>query len=342
MRLQAIIPLTLAALTGCVTTTEPEQTYAKANSVVAAEITRRISDIQFQHRGELLENLMWLAQAGEQAIPYLLEAVHHQEPKVRANAAWVLGRIKDRRVIGDLQSAANDSNQTVRLEVARTLVTLGDIKFAPALIEGLDSDRPAVRYNCHQALKESTGRDFGYDHLAESAVDRQRAVLRWRQWWGDQFQDPWFASSYAQAHGIDGTAPERPAMPAAPMTEMAPNPQGEQTPATQGRQGPQTQQPQQTSSPSTGSTDGSSTMGSATTGTGTQAMPVQPANPGTQPSGQPSNTTTSQPSATPTGAPSSAPAQTPSSSTPAPSNAGQPQAPAPSSQASRTSTPQGR
>lgn len=221
MRLQAIIPLTLVALTGCMTTSGSDQPYAKANSVVAAEISRRVSDIQFQHRTELLDNLMWLAQSGEQAIPYLLEAVQHQEPKVRANAAWVLGRIKDRRVIPELQTAVNDSNPTVRLEVARTLVGLGDIKYAPALIEGLDSDRPAVRYNCHQALKDASGRDFGYDHLAESATDRQRAVLRWRQWWGDQFQDPWFASSYAQAHGFDGMASEQPATPA-PMTETAP------------------------------------------------------------------------------------------------------------------------
>ncbi|MEZ5962768.1 MAG: HEAT repeat domain-containing protein [Planctomycetota bacterium] len=230
MRLQAIIPLTLAVLTGCMSTTTSDQSYVKANSVVAAEITRRISDIQYQHRNDLLDNLMWLAQSGEQAIPYLLDAMHHQEPKVRANAAWVLGRIKDRRVIPELETAANDQNQTVRLEIARTLVTLGDIKYAPALIEGLDSDRPAVRYNCHQALKEASGRDFGYDHLAESEVDRQRATLRWRQWWGEQFQDPWFASSYAQAHGFDANDTGRPAMPSpAPMTETAP-----QTPPSDG------------------------------------------------------------------------------------------------------------
>jgi len=224
MRLQAIIPLTLATLIGCATTSTPEATYAKANPVVASEIATRISEIQFQHREELLDNLMWLAQSGEQAIPFLLEATHHQDAKVRANVAWVLGRIHDRRVIPELQAAASDQNPTVRLEVARTLVTLGDVKYAPALIEGLDSDRPAVRYNCHQALKEATGRDFGYDHLAENQVERQRAVLRWRQWWGEQFQDPWFASSYAQAHGFDGMDTTRPAQPPAPMTETAPNP----------------------------------------------------------------------------------------------------------------------
>ncbi len=215
---QAIIPLILATLTGCMTTGS-DQSYAKANTVMAAEISRRIQEIQFQHRTELLDNLMWLAQAGEQAIPSLLPALKHDEPKVRANAAWVLGRIKDRRAIGDLQSAAGDSNPTVRIEVARSLVTLGDVKYAPALIEGLDSERPAVRYNCHQALKEATGRDFGYDHLAENVTERQRAVLRWRQWWGEQFQDQWFASSYAQTHGFaQGSAP----VPAMPMTEMAP------------------------------------------------------------------------------------------------------------------------
>ena len=220
---QAIIPLILVTLTGCMTTGS-SQSYAKANTVMAAEISRRIADIQFQQRTELLDNLMWLAQSGEQAIPYLVTALKHDEPKVRANASWVLGRIRDRRVIPDLQLAAGDSNPTVRLEIARTLVSLGDVKFAPALIEGLDSERPAVRYNCHQALKESTGRDFGYDHLAENATDRQRAVLRWRQWWGEQFQDQWFASSYAQAHGFTQGANDQgtQAVPSTPMTETAP------------------------------------------------------------------------------------------------------------------------
>jgi hypothetical protein len=104
-----------------------------------------------------------------------------------------------------------------------------------------------VRYNCHQALKEATGRDFGYDHLAENATERQRAVLRWRQWWGDQFQDQWFASSYAQAHGFTQGDGSSSATPSTPMTETQP-PQGSSDqgvevqsgstqPQSQGRQG---------------------------------------------------------------------------------------------------------
>lgn len=236
MRLQAIIPLALATLAGCTTTTT-DQPYAKANSVMAAEIGRRVKDMEFQQRTELLDNLMWLAQTGEQAIPFLLEGLNAQSPKVRSNSAWVLGRIRDRRVIGDLQQHVNDSNQSVRLEVARSLVLMGDMKQAPALIEGLDSDRVAVRFNCHQALKEASGRDFGYDHLAESEIDRQKSALRWRQWWGEQFSDPWFAQSYAQAHGLDAQAPRANNQPAAtPMSETIPQQQGNQ-PKPQGQDG---------------------------------------------------------------------------------------------------------
>jgi HEAT repeat protein len=178
MRLQATFPLALAlvSLVSCNTAT-PDDPYAKANSVMAAEIGRRVKDMEFQQRTELLDNLMWLAQTGEQSIPFLVEGLQHQAPKVRSNSAWVLGRIRDRRVIATLQQHVNDSNQSVRLEVSRSLVLLGDMKQAPALIEGLDSDRVAVRFNCHQALKEATGRDFGYDHLAESELDRQKAAL---------------------------------------------------------------------------------------------------------------------------------------------------------------------
>lgn len=66
---------------------------------MAGEITRRVEQIPYQHREELLQSLMWLAQTGEQTIPALLTGLHHGNPKVRSSCAWVLGRIGDRRVI---------------------------------------------------------------------------------------------------------------------------------------------------------------------------------------------------------------------------------------------------
>ena len=61
------------------------------------EIDHRVAQIPYQHREELFNNLLWLSQSGEQAIPALLVGLEHAEPKVRSNCAWVLARIGDRQ-----------------------------------------------------------------------------------------------------------------------------------------------------------------------------------------------------------------------------------------------------
>ena len=72
--------------------------YAEPNALMRREIQTRINDIAFQHQQELLDSLLWLhSKAGETAIPDLLDALEHEDPKVRSSAAWVLGRIRDRR-----------------------------------------------------------------------------------------------------------------------------------------------------------------------------------------------------------------------------------------------------
>ena len=186
---------------------EEQSPFAQPNSLMAGEIENRVQQIPFQHREELLQNLMWLAQTGETTIPALLRGLDSDSPKVRSSSAWVLGRIADRRVIPYLQPMTKDDNETVRLEAARTLVLLGDLDQSPQLIEGLDSGKKEVRYLCHEALKAATGRDFGYDHLSENQMQRQLAVLNWRQWWGEYSGDTFFAQSYEQRNQLNVAAP---------------------------------------------------------------------------------------------------------------------------------------
>ncbi len=209
----------LFAFASCSTTSNSanvDTTYGKPNSIVTNEIEARVAEIPYQHRDELLDNLMWLAQTGEPAIPSLLKGLQNSEAKVRSSCAWVLGRIGDRRVIGELRNHTTDNTEAVRLEVCRTLVLLGDLQQAPTLIEGLDSDRREVRYMCHEALKTATGRDFGYDHLSLDVNGRRSATLSWRKWWSDYSGDSFFASSYAARHQINENA-----VPAAPMGETS-------------------------------------------------------------------------------------------------------------------------
>lgn len=217
MRIAALSATLLFCFAACTTTetTSNNSPYQQPNSLMAGEITRRVEQIPYQHREELLQSLMWLAQTGEQTIPALLTGLHHENPKVRSSCAWVLGRIGDRRVIPDLQQVMKDDEATVRMEAARTLVSLGDLNWSPTLIEGLDSDRKEVRYLCHEALKASTGHDFGYDHLNESKDQMMVSVLRWRQWWSEYSGDAFFAQSYQQKNHLD-------AQPAQPMGETKP------------------------------------------------------------------------------------------------------------------------
>lgn len=211
----------LLVLAACGTTRQQESTFVQPNELMGQEIQRRVDQIQYQHRDELFNSLLWLAQCGEQAVPALLDGLEHSEPKVRSNCAWVLAQIGDRRVIPHLQSLTDDEHETVRLEAARTLVLLGDLKHVPTLIEGLDSDKKEVRYLCHAALKDSTGRDFDYDHLTDDAFARAQTVYRWREWWSEQSGDKFFASTYAEQHGLRTEA----ARPAAPGGETAPQPE---------------------------------------------------------------------------------------------------------------------
>ncbi len=244
MRIAATAATLLFAFTACSTTGTSDSPYQQPNGLMAGEITRRIEQIPYQHREDLLNNLMWLAQTGEQTIPSLLDGLHHESPKVRSSCAWVLGRIHDRRTIPSLQQAMRDSEQTVRMECARSLVTMGDLAWAPNLIEGLDSDRKEVRYMCHEALKTSTGHDFGYDHLNQNVAELKQSVLRWRQWWSEYSGDEYFAQSYMQANGLT-------AQPAMPMVEQKPMPpmpldnvQGNDQPQPVPNNEPQTNPPQ--------------------------------------------------------------------------------------------------
>ncbi len=217
-------------LAGCGTVTSGSG-FVEPNALMAKEINNRVDQISYQHRQELLDNLLWLSsKAGDQAIPALLRGLHNSEPKVRSSCAWVLSRIRDRRVIPYLRELVHDPHESVRLEVARALVTLGDLKEVPTLISGLDSPLLPVRYNCHMALKDATQRDFGYDHLSESETQRKKAVLAWWQWWGEQSGDPWFAKKYAMDNGLgtpgqppaQGPVPPSPQVPPAPMVPPAP------------------------------------------------------------------------------------------------------------------------
>lgn len=290
MRIAATGATLLLFLQACSTTkTSSESQFQEPNSLMAGEITRRVEQIAYQHRDELYQNLLWLAQTGEQTIPAMLTGLRNENPKVRSSCAWVLGRLRDRRTIPNLQTAMKDSEPGVRLEVARSLVSMGDLSCSPNLIEGLDSDKKEVRYMCHETLKAATGHDFGYDHLNQNEGELRLAVLRWRQWWGEYSGDTFFAQNYQRAHNLQPQV-------------AAPN--GETKPTT-GGEAPNLQNAQDPPQPQNGTQSPGSTPTPGTQGQGNPAGNAAPPSPGTTP-----------PSPTP--GTSTPPATTPSNAAPAP------------------------
>lgn len=65
MRIAAIGATLLLAFASCSSTPiASESPFQQPNSLMAGEIDQRIEQIPYQHREELLQNLMWLAQTG--------------------------------------------------------------------------------------------------------------------------------------------------------------------------------------------------------------------------------------------------------------------------------------
>lgn len=167
----------------------------KPSKLMADTIKDRISQIEYQDGDELLANLTWLSNQGIASLPGLIEALDNPVPKVRANAAWCLGQAGNRKAIPYLQQRAKDKNATVRLEIARQLLFLGDYSQVATLIEGLDSDNTRVRFLAYEALRSTTGKDYGYDFRVASQEGRAESVAKWNTWWTEQKGSQWFENT---------------------------------------------------------------------------------------------------------------------------------------------------
>ncbi len=192
--------LTFASTSCGSTTANPELSgIAKPSQLMSDTIQDRISQIEYQEGDELLANLAWLSNQGVASLPGLIEALDNPVPKVRANAAWCLGQAGDRKAIPFLQKHANDKNSTVRLEVSRQLLFLGDYSQVATLIDGLDSENGRVRFLAYEALRSTTGKDFGYDFRVASKEGRAESVAEWGSWWDEQKQSQWFENTSRMA-----------------------------------------------------------------------------------------------------------------------------------------------
>jgi hypothetical protein len=93
-----------------------------------------------------------LREMGEAAVEPLIKALRDRSSRIRANAAWVLGRLKDERSVEPLVKALKDGSAGVRAYAALALGKIGDKKAVPALEEALNDRDEDVGKTAQQAL----------------------------------------------------------------------------------------------------------------------------------------------------------------------------------------------
>lgn len=93
-----------------------------------------------------------LRELGAQAVPALLEGLTKKEDTVRAESAFVLGRVGSRQVVPALIKALKDPAKQVREKAAYALGELADPRATQGLIKCLQDPQTAVRANAAFAL----------------------------------------------------------------------------------------------------------------------------------------------------------------------------------------------
>jgi len=164
--------------------------YFAGDAATRDEVTALVAELA-QARGEkVIEVGMRLVGRGEPAVPALREALVAPDPALRANAAYLLGVLKDRRTVPDLRRAAiDDADSMVRYEAAAALLELHDASGFAVLVGGLDDPDARRRAKCVDVLAEKTRERFGYEPDGDPA-ERAAAVRRWRAWLAARAQDP--------------------------------------------------------------------------------------------------------------------------------------------------------
>lgn len=178
--------LAVAALTtlGCASKKE----YPDTPPVIQGQIDMIVDRLRRETGQEFLSDIRRLVAYDVYAVPKLVELLDERDHRLRSGAAFALGDINDPRVIPALKDHLEDSNEMVRLEIARSLLTRGEWSGIPVLIRGLRSPEAAVRMHCDEALRSQTLKDFSFP-VNGSPEDREASIHKWEDWWEKAQQD---------------------------------------------------------------------------------------------------------------------------------------------------------
>ncbi|BAZ47776.1 HEAT domain protein repeat-containing protein [Nostoc sp. NIES-4103] len=110
-----------------------------------------------------------------QVISILLQALNHQDFRVRYHAAFALGNIGSEMEVVALIEAVKDENCFVRSMAIEALGELGSIKAVSALIEAVSDDKPFIRSRAVEALGK-IGSDKAVSTLIKALNDEKYFV----------------------------------------------------------------------------------------------------------------------------------------------------------------------
>jgi HEAT repeat protein len=131
-----------------------------------------------------------LAMKSPEARAALLRDVKTENPKLRLQVQWALGRVSDDVQVVDILAniMRNDANPLFRDKAACALaydqIHLTEkqkVQLYGKLIEALKDPKPQVRAIAIQALKIHTGQDKGFSPDG-SAEARGHSIARWTLW----------------------------------------------------------------------------------------------------------------------------------------------------------------
>ncbi len=105
----------------------------------------------------------------------LIEQLKSKDDEARANAAYRLGKITDKRAVPALSKALNDEDKYVRYNAARALGQIGDASAVPPLIERLKDEDVNVRLYAPIALRK-IGDASAVPALIETLKDKDGGV----------------------------------------------------------------------------------------------------------------------------------------------------------------------
>jgi HEAT repeat protein len=143
-----------------------------------------------EQRSALAETFYGLGFKSPEAKAALLRDISTQNPTLRLQVQWALGRVSDDRDVVDRLATImqNDPNPLFRDKAACALaydqIHLSErekVRLYEKLIAALSDEKPQVRHIAMLALQIHTGQTKGF-HPAGTPEERQKSVELWKRW----------------------------------------------------------------------------------------------------------------------------------------------------------------